>query len=346
MNNKFIKFFIMAMAIAVMPLASCDKDDEPKPNEEQKHDPTSDEDQIEVTGYDALAWLQGSLVVVDENGEVARRVYGKPLDASQPDVISVPVAYYAVAEEIFLGWVAPGKEATKVEGGYDYTLTDREGKAQGGVSFRAEEGEGGIIARMTVAPGTDLKQVTEVQFVDAESWPENAATPVYEAGKTYTLDTKIIDWSKGNPVVEVKQDLWYCLQDNVHNREGILVWLCPDYNDYQKHSKPRYYENVYEHLPSVAEAEKVLAFFNEHPDEWDLMLEKMDARGLLWSTQSGANTTGNMEFLLNSCEKNWYADFVKCLDLDKNPGKICDVWWKSLFSYRYMHIRIVPPVAE
>ena len=342
MKKNWIYLF-MLMAITVMPLTSCSNDDdEPKPNEKEQHNPESDDDQVAVTAYDALSWLQGSLVMVDENGEIIRRVYGKPLDESQPTVISVPVKDLADAEETFLDWVAPGKAAAKVEDGYDYTLTDAEGKTQGGVTFRAEGGELGVMARMTVAPGTDLKQVSEVRFVDAALWPENAATPVYEAGKAYTLDTKIIDWSKGNPVVEVKQDLWYCLLDNVHNREGILVWLCPDYNDYQKHSMPRYYENVYEHLPSVAEAEKVLAFFNEHPDEWDLMLEKMDARGLLWSAQSGMETTGNMEFLLNSCEKNWYADFVKCLDLDKNPGKICNVWWKSLFGYRYMHIHIVP----
>ena len=46
------------------------------------------------------------------------------MDESQPTVISVPVADYIAAEETFLDWVAPDKEATKVEGGYDYNLTD------------------------------------------------------------------------------------------------------------------------------------------------------------------------------------------------------------------------------
>ena len=79
------------MAIGVMPLTSCDKENEPQnePEQEDQHDPTSDSDQVKVTGYDALSWLQGALVVVNEQGEVVRRVYGKPLDASQPDVISV-----------------------------------------------------------------------------------------------------------------------------------------------------------------------------------------------------------------------------------------------------------------
>ena len=91
-------YLFMLMAITVMPLTSCDKEDEqPKPQVIQQHDPNSDSDQSEITAYDAMEWLQNSLVIVDENGEVIRRVYGKPLDESQPDVISVSVADYAAA---------------------------------------------------------------------------------------------------------------------------------------------------------------------------------------------------------------------------------------------------------
>ena len=94
MKKNWIYLFLL-MAIAVMPLTSCDKDDESmndKPKVEDPHDPTSDADQVPIKAYDALEYLQGSLVVVDANNEVVRRVYGKPLDESQPTVISVPVA--------------------------------------------------------------------------------------------------------------------------------------------------------------------------------------------------------------------------------------------------------------
>ena len=127
-KNWFYLFLLMA--ITAMPLTSCDNDDdEPKP--EEQYDPMSDADQCPIEAYDALSWLQGSLVVVDSNNEVIRRIYGKPLDGSEPTVLSAPVAGYGTAERIFLSWVAPGKEATKVEGGYDYHLTDAEGAAQG-----------------------------------------------------------------------------------------------------------------------------------------------------------------------------------------------------------------------
>ena len=115
---------LLLMAVAVMPLTSCDKEDIPQPEEILKHDPESDADQSTVEAYDALEWLQGCIVLVDNKNEIIRRINGKPLDESQPTVISVPVADYIAAEETFLDWVAPDKEATKVEGGYDYNLTD------------------------------------------------------------------------------------------------------------------------------------------------------------------------------------------------------------------------------
>jgi hypothetical protein len=168
-----------------MPLTSCDNDDDPQetPPAEDPHNPTSDADQVAVKTFDALEYLQGCLVVVDKNGEVVRNVYGSVLDKSQPTVISVPAIDYAAAEATFLGWVAPGKKATKVEGGYDYQLTDAKGNAQGSVSFRAAKDEEGLVALMSVAPGTDLKQVSEVRFIDSDSWPENFNYSKYVKGE-------------------------------------------------------------------------------------------------------------------------------------------------------------------
>ena len=89
---------VIAAALSVIALTSCEKEDAQK-----QHDPFSDEDQTEIATYDGLEWLQGSLVVTDTKGEVIRRVYGTVLDSSRPDVVSVPVKDYAMAEKIFLG---------------------------------------------------------------------------------------------------------------------------------------------------------------------------------------------------------------------------------------------------
>ena len=223
--TKNLFHLFMLMAVAAMPLTSCEKDPQ-KEDEYQKPGEDYMEETRPVTAYNGLSWLQRNLVVVDADGEIIRRVYGKPLDASQPTVISVPVSDFADADSTFLRWVAPGKETTKVDGGYDYNLTDRKGNPQGAVSFRAVEDEDGVIARMDIAPGTDLRQVTEVKFIDAELWPENAAYQKVEKRKIYWMEDYELKWTgSGRPVfhVEKKSLPFYCLQDNTNGKEGILV---------------------------------------------------------------------------------------------------------------------------
>ena len=347
-KNWFYLFLLIA--IAAMPLTSCDED-EPIVEVDQ-HDPDSDADMVDMTGYDALEWLQSCIAVVNENGEVLRRVYGKPLDESQPTVISVPVKDLAEAETIFLGWVAPDKEATKVDGGYDYALTDAEGTAQGSVSFRAVEGESGVFARMSVAEGTALKQVSEVKFIDAELWPENARYPIYHKGHVYELEATRFDWEYSFyleeyvPNMYKQKELFYCIQGYGPNSlEAILVWLSPDYN-IEFTSVPAYAyidSKVSEHLPSVVEAEKVLKLFNNNEGSWNEMLNYMDNLGYQWSSRNGGYTTGNDEFLLNSLSDDFFwGKQIKCLDLDSRPGSIRKVKANTLFKYRYMEIRIIP----
>ena len=193
--KKSLFYLFMLMAVVAMPLTSCEKDPQ---KEDGQHDPKSDSDLTEITAYNSLTWMQGSLVVVNKNGEIVRRIYGEPLDESQPDVLSAPVASYATAEKVFLSWVAPGKSATKVDGGYDYNLTDEEGKAQGSVSFRAVEDGGRVVARMTVAEGTELAEVSEVNFINSKLWPENAAPWVeVKEGEVVTRADGILTWEDG-----------------------------------------------------------------------------------------------------------------------------------------------------
>ena len=346
-------YLFLSLVIVAMPLTSCDNDDDNIENNlPDQHDPTSDDDQVAVTGYDALEWLQSCIAVVDENGEVVRRIYGKPLDESQPTVLSISVSSFADAETIFLGWVAPGKEATKVEGGYDYYLTDAEGNDQGSVSLRAVEGEDGVIARMTVAEGTDLKQVSEVKFIHYELWPENDEYPLYSMGGIYELETTHLEWQHLyyqdkyilKPVKS--KEIFYCIQGNIPGREAILIWIAPDYNAEHTNVTGQDYldTNALRFLPSEADAKKVLDVFNRtSKDNWEYMLKKMDKLGFQWSAQSGGYTTGDDEFLLNShSEGGFWGPLIKCLDLDSRPGKITDVMAGMPMKYRYMQIIIIP----
>ena len=360
--KKGLFYFFMLIAVAVMPLTSCEKNNEEHNAEEEQYDPTSDDDQIAFSGYDALEWLQGSIVIVNDDNEVIRRIIGKPLDGSQPTVISVPARDFADAEDIFLGWVAPGKEATKVDGGYDYSLTDAEGNAQGSVSFRTADGETGVLARMSVADGTELKQVSEVKFIKADLWPENADETIYVSGKTYWRQGYKLKWSQdgsNRPYLKDKPQTtllkFYCVQGYDTSDEAILVWLCPDDGEplnhpvllaYAEWSETKYLPTDY--LPSIAEAQKVLDFYNANGDIWDDMLEEMDDQGEIWSPQYlSYGSTGNSEFVLGVKQRvTQTSDYLTILDLDKelidfdgiDEGEICEVEIRTVYKYRYMQI--------
>ena len=289
MKKNLFYFFIM-MAVAGMPLTSCEKDTQKET--EQQHNPTSDEDQTPITAFDALSWLQGSLVVVDGNDEVIRRVYGEPLDGSNPDVLSAPVADYAAAEKIFLSWVAPDKEVTRVEGGYDYNLTSADGNAQGSVSFRAAEGDTRIVARMTVAEGTDLKKVREFEFISRDLWPENAAIPKVEAGKIYFYDDYVLLW--GDPPLRPKDTAthkhipFYCIQGNGDGKEGILVWSL---------LIPMIFMNIQPHI-SISNSDSVIFPLNPKPRRYSISITTIPNSGTIcWMRWRPRDTSGNLPLI-------------------------------------------------
>jgi hypothetical protein len=354
MKKNWIYFF-MLMAITVMPLTSCSNDDdELKPeNEYQKPGEDYVEETRPVTAYDGLSWLQNNLVVVDANGEVIRRVYGKPLDASQQTVISVPVNDLADADSTFLRWVAPGKEVTKVDGGYDYNLTDRKGNAQGAVSFRAVEDEAGVIARLSVAPGTVLKLVTEVLFIDAELWPENADYQKVEKNKIYWMEDYEVSWSEGrayrpNFHVEKKLLPFYCMQDNANGKEGILVWLSPDDYNYYSHPMMKWYKiDALSYLSSEEEAQKVVDLINlNRGGSWNTMLADMKRYGYDWYAKPyrlSDEAAAKSKFVLGVIDEGLILDDIMCFEMDNYPAELEWVFESSMQMYRYMQIQIIPP---
>lgn len=65
--KKNLFYLFMLMVVATMPLTSCEKEEDVQKEEDAQHDPKSDSDQTKIATYDALSWLQGSIVVVDDN---------------------------------------------------------------------------------------------------------------------------------------------------------------------------------------------------------------------------------------------------------------------------------------
>ena len=349
-------FFMMMAAMVSFAFISCEKNPESNDDEIGKHDPTSDADQIEITGYNGLEWFQNSIVVLDENGKPERRVYGEMLDPSDTTILSVCVSDLKMAEDLFLSWVAPDKDAKKVTDGYDYNMTDYDGSPQGSVAFRNADGNKGILATVTVGTDTDLKCFTEINFVSPQAWPENSNNRKYETGKTYVIRAQAlkIDNCPEQPDPELYMHIvcmmpytadltFFCIQGNTDGKEAILVYLSPDLNDRLVHDQPwsYVYWNAHKHCASLPEAEKVLKYYTENYEAWEAMIDYMESLGHAWDWHYGWNTTGNEEFILNSYDEK--AGTIKVLDLDSKEGKIEDVGLGSWFDYRYIFVRTFPP---
>ena len=351
------KLLLMMMAAMVsFAFISCEKNQESKDDEIGQHDPASDADQIEITGYNGLEWFQNSIVVLDENGKPVRRVYGEMLDPSDTTILSVCVSDLKMAEDFFRTWVAPEKQVTPVTGGYDYNLTDRNDNPQGSVSFRHADGRDGILAKVTVGRNTDLKCFSEINFVSEQAWPDNSNNKKYETGKTYVIRAQAlkIDNCPEQPDPELYMHIvcmmpytadltFFCIQGNTDGKEAILVYLSPDLNDRLVHDQPwsYVYWNAHKHCASLPEAEKVLKYYTENYESWEAMIDYMESLGHAWDWHLGWSTTGNEEFILNSYDEK--AETIKVLDLDSKEGKIEDVGLGSWFNYRYIFVRTFPP---
>ena len=289
---------------------------------------------------------------------VTESVFG--LNGTQPDPNATLESSYTQMADAVSAAVEAGYDQSlaKVEqiiadGGYDYNLTDRDGNPQGTVSFRAVEGEAGVIARMDIAPGTDLKQVTEVKFIDAELWPENAAYQRVEKRKIYWMEDYELTWSEGGPYaldlhVEKKSLPFYCLQDNTNGKEGILVWLSPDEDNYYAHPALKWYNSkARSYLPKAAEAQKVVDKINQNVAYWDTMLSDMKANGYDWYAKPFSlfdDHAAKSKFILNEFYVGLIFDYIMVFEMDVHPAELEWVFDTSLQMYRYMQIQIIPPV--
>jgi hypothetical protein len=299
-------------------------------------------------------------VVVGENDTVVVRVCGEMLEPADTTVLSNAVTDYAMAEDIFLDWIAPMKEqdVEKAEDGYIYNLTDDNGNPQGSVEFRKADGSEGILAKMTVGEGAALKAISEIRFIAKDAWPENAVhNKLYKKGELYgfvvpEFEYKTVKLNNGKKedrlvISSHRNREFYCLQGNDNGKEALLVYLSPDVNEITAHFEPKDYahSNVYKHFASLYHAQKVLDFYNSNHDEWEQMIEFMEARGHKWDWHYGTYTVGNAVFLLNSYNKE--GKTMKCLDLDEKIGRVCDVVLHSFwsFEYRYMFVRTEYPYS-
>ncbi len=202
-----IKFkSILLCMLAVSAFTACSNDDEEPIAPDNNHEP------VVVTAFDGLEYLTRSIVEVDAQGNFLSHIYGTPLDAADPTVVSIGVENVEEAKEVFKGWFSSD---TYVMDATDYLvaqLKDEEGKAQGEVTFQAGTGAG-VLATVTFSGGASVPGISRIEFIPNSMWPTNDVSPYYP-GDICEFPTAY-DGNKN----------YICVREATSTAKGIFVYL-------------------------------------------------------------------------------------------------------------------------
>lgn len=212
-------------------------------------------DSMRVTKFDQKQFLQNSLVKVDSMGGFVQRINGAPLDQADTTVLYIGVKDVAEAKSIFKGWLAP--DAELIENGDIVTvdLLDEDGREQGQVNFtpKMEYAPEPLVAVVNFSEGTDMKYVSKVKFIPADSWPNNGES-LYNVGDKVELQT----YNEG-------VQKWVCIRKAQQGVNGILVYL--------SHKNWILGAAYIDHLASVANAKEVANITSSNWDTFQPMFE-------------------------------------------------------------------------
>lgn len=132
-----------------------------------------------VAQVDELDYLQNNLVVLDDNGGIKERVYGRVLDESKPETVYVGVENFEDAQEIFASLFSD--ETTISEDGCNARFSTRQGQA----ALTAGSGEDGLVATADFNV-EGLKHVNAIRFILNSAWPDNYDQTTYHVlGEQY-----------------------------------------------------------------------------------------------------------------------------------------------------------------
>lgn len=196
-----------------MGIMSCSNDDEPIQN-------TDDEAVIHVE--DELAILQESLVKVDENGNLVERILGVPLDAADPDEVSVGVDSYDEALETFGNLFADTTAVSNNGTLAEFSL--QQGKAE---LTKASGSKGMVACAVFDVPG--LKHVSKVNFILNSAWPNNAGGKEYHKlgyqyqMKGFTGKPTYIEKRNGSSWDQNELHTYVCIREYSNGVPALLV---------------------------------------------------------------------------------------------------------------------------
>lgn len=161
--QRIIKIgFIATFAVLITTACSDSNQDEPEVPEVPE----------EVAQVDELEYLQNNLVVLDDDGGIKERVYGRVLDESKPETVYIGVENFEDAQEIFASLFS--EETTISEDGCQAKFSTRQGHA----ALTADSGDDGLVATADFNV-EGLKHVNAIRFILNSAWPDNYDQTTY-----------------------------------------------------------------------------------------------------------------------------------------------------------------------
>ncbi len=206
---KPFKWMTLALCFAVSGslMTACDDDDDDNKAPQEVSGPAT---------YDGLSYFQNNLVVVDEDGNfVSRGAYGEILNEADTTVLSIAVSSADEAKKIFKSWLPDGAECIENGNRLIYSPKSENGQSQGTI-YLTPQGDDITLATVTFDQGTNIKFVSQVNFIEKSAWPNNDES-IYPWGAIVT---------KGYPdgyTDEHTNEKWVCIREAQGGTKGLLV---------------------------------------------------------------------------------------------------------------------------
>ena len=232
-----IKLLLVLAFLLPSVFISCSDDDTPAETTER----VVIEDVDIATALNHLDYLQSQFVKLDENGKLANRYMGKPLNPADNTILYIGVNDLNEAKSLFKSWIIDSENIYELgdvmkasfkdyDGTFDFTPSNQ-------VTSYGQE-----VAK-AVCNGIEMEYVSEVVFVTIDSWPENAES-IYKYGD-------VVKNHKGND--------WVCVREAKAGQCGYL--FSKSSKTYESGNISRFYAD---YIPEEGAAKSFVSYLSEN----------------------------------------------------------------------------------
>ena len=334
MNKTNLKMMLLAGLFALTSAAgftACSDSDDDKGQTPEV--PTEDQHQKPVTDYDDLAYFQSSIVRVDSLGQFIERNYGEPLYKNDTTHVYVGVENLAEAREMFDGWLAPDvKVTTQTPSTTDVTatLTDKEGKAQGEVYFKAVN-DGTTIAEVTTT--APVRHFSKVSFILNNAWPHNVQEGKFVKGMIVNMRI-CYKYSGVSPEPYYRNMNMVCIRSQAKGVTPMFVGI----SSYKvatgdipgSFDSSREYEGMYGQidLPHQKDADEISKILR---NDWDLFVGAFNQAG------EGPLLAGE-EYWINESGSGFFHNWQTAINLSTGESEDYETTW-SITEFYALYVK-------